>query len=324
MLLLLACGAGCERAREPSAGEAIAAAATITADEIGVSIGVLAHDSMLGRFTPSPGLEAAAEWVAGAFRSLALADPAGGYVQRYALAGDSTPRAPNVIAVLEGADARLSETYIVFSAHLDHLGTGAPDALGDTIYNGADDDASGIAAVIEIAEAFAALTDRPARSIAFVGVSGEELGLLGSAAFLESGLVPPARMVANINIDMIGRNAPDTLVIIGRQYSTLGPLSDVIAARHPDLGLAVIDDPWPDEQFFFRSDHYNFARMGVPSLFLFSGVHDDYHQPSDHADRIDTVKTARIARFAFLLGLAVANDAEPPQWTPRGRREVLH
>jgi len=297
--------------------------AVITAEEIGAHVGFLAQDALRGRATPSPGLDIAATYVASVFAGLGLADPAGGFIQRYAIADDDAARAPNVVAILEGEDPRLRDTFVVFSAHLDHVGTGPPDAQGDSIYNGADDDASGVAAVLEIAEAFTALPGRPARSVAFVTVSGEELGLLGSKAFLESGLVPASGIVANINIDMIGRNARDTVVVIGRAYSTLGPLADRIAAAHPELGLTVVDDPWPDEQFFFRSDHYNFAAAGVPALFLFSGVHDDYHRPSDHADRIDTGKAARIASFAFRLGLAVAQAAAAPAWTALGRREVL-
>ena len=297
--------------------------AVISAQEIGAHIGFLAQDALRGRATPSPGLDLAATYVASVFAGIGLSDPAGGYIQRYAPGDEDAPRAPNVVAVLEGADPRLRDTFVVYSAHLDHIGTGPADAHGDSIYNGADDDASGVAAILEIAEAFTALSERPARSVAFVAVSGEELGLLGSQAFLESGLVPASGMVANINIDMIGRNARDTVVVIGRGYSTLGSLADGVAAAHPELGLTVIDDPWPEEQFFFRSDHYNFARAGIPALFLFSGVHDDYHRPSDHADRIDAEKTARIATFAFRLGLAVARDASPPAWTDSGRRAVL-
>jgi Zn-dependent M28 family amino/carboxypeptidase len=284
----------------------------------------LASDAMGGRGTPSPGLDLAAAYIASEFESMGLRPAGTDFIQRYPLAqGPDAPRAPNVIAVLEGSDPTLRDTYIVFSAHMDHLGRGLPDASGDSIYNGADDDASGTAAVLEIAEAFATMRERPARSVVFLLVSGEELGLLGSQAFIESNVLARDRMVANINIDMIGRNAADTVVAIGKPYSTLGTLIDETAAAHPELGLRVVDDLWPDEQFFFRSDHFNFARAGVPALFFFAGVQEDYHRPSDEVEGIDGDKAARIARLAFLMGVSLAASPEPPDWTARGRREVL-
>jgi hypothetical protein len=285
-------------------------------------IDVIAHDSMGGRATPSRGLDLTARYIASEFERFGL-EPAlpDGFIQTYSQNDDGT--APNVAGILPGSDADLRDTYVVYSAHMDHLGTGPPDASGDSIYNGADDDASGTAAVIEIAEAFSLLDPRPARSIVFLTVSGEEGGLLGSEAFVAHGPIPPAAMVANINIDMIGRNSPDTLVAIGKPYSTLGTRVDEIASAHPSLGLVVVDDLWPDERFFFRSDHFTFAGAGVPALFFFAGVHEDYHRPSDEVERIDADKAARIARLAFLIGLSVANAADPPDWTARGRRDVL-
>ncbi len=122
---------------------------------------------------------------------------------------------------------------------------------------------------------------------------------------------------------MIGRNWPDTVVAIGKDESSLGPLVDRIAAQHPELGLTVIDDPWPEERFYFRSDHVNFARKGVPILFFFSGVHDDYHQPSDEADKIRYDKTASIVRLVYRLGLEVANADEAPEWDPEAYRRVV-
>jgi Zn-dependent M28 family amino/carboxypeptidase len=118
---------------------------------------------------------------------------------------------------------------------------------------------------------------------------------------------------------MIGRNSPDTLVAIGLEYSTLGDRARQVAASRPELKLAVVADLWPAERFFFRSDHYNFARTGVPAVFFFSGVHADYHQPSDEAARIDAEKAARIARLAFHLGLDISQSTEAPSWTAEGR-----
>jgi hypothetical protein len=240
---------------------------------------------------------------------------------RYAVvAQQSTP--PNVIGVVRGSDPRLRDEYIVFSAHFDHVGIGPPDATGDSIYNGADDNASGTTAVLEIARAFAAMEQRPARSLLFVLVSGEEKGLLGSAHFVSEPTVPLRSMVANINLDMVGRNAPDTVYAIGMDYSSLGPLAVATARQYPGLGLHVAPDPMPEEQLFFRSDHFSFAAEEIPAIFFTTGLHDDYHRPSDTVERIDADKIARISRMVFLMGHTLATTPAPPAWTEQGLRDV--
>ena len=230
--------------------------------------------------------------------------------------------APNTIGWLEGSDPVLKDEYVVFSAHMDHDGVKAP-VEGDSIWNGADDNASGTVTVMELAEAFASLPERPRRSIVFLAVSGEEKGLLGSGWYAEHPTFPLERTVADINIDMVGRNWQDTIVAIGKEESSLGPLADRIAAEHPELDMAVIDDIWPEESFYTRSDHFNFARRGVPILFFFNGTHDDYHRPSDEADKIEYDKMARIGRMLFYLGLEVANADERPQWDPAAYARVV-
>ena len=229
---------------------------------------------------------------------------------------------PNVVGMLRGSDPELRDTYIVLSAHFDHVGVGRPDESGDSIYNGADDDASGTAALVEVAEAFASLEVPPRRSLIFLAVSGEEKGLLGSRWFSDHPTVPVESIVANVNLDMVGRNASDSIVVIGQQYSSLGPTLMDVSAAHPDLGLTVAEDIWPEQRFFFRSDHFNFARLEIPALFFFAGVHEDYHRPSDHVDDIDTDKNARVARLAFLLTNRIANDEQAPQWTEEGLAEI--
>ena len=230
--------------------------------------------------------------------------------------------APNVVAVLRGSDPELADTYVVFSAHMDHVGVGSPNAAGDSIYNGADDDASGTAALVEMAEAFSVLEEAPRRSLVFLNVSGEEKGLLGSRWFTEHPTVPVDRIVANVNMDMIARNAPDSIVVIGQEYSSLGPLVESVAVEHQDLGLTVSEDPWPEERFFFRSDHFNFARLEIPALFFFAGVHEDYHQPSDELDKLDLDKATRVARLAFWTAHAIADSPAAPTWTEQGIQEV--
>jgi hypothetical protein len=231
--------------------------------------------------------------------------------------------APNVVGILPGSDPTLRDEFVVFSAHMDHVGVGSPDATGDSIYNGADDDGSGTSIVVELAEAFAALEQRPARSLIFLTVSGEERGLWGSGWFTAHPPAPIDRIVADLNVDMIARNWADTIVAIGRQHSDLGETLARVNRAHPELGLSVIDDPWPAESFYTRSDHYNFARLGVPILFFFSGTHTDYHRPSDEVELIDADKTARVGRLLFWLGLEVANRRERPRWDRESYRTIV-
>ena len=230
--------------------------------------------------------------------------------------------APNTIGVLKGTDPALRDEYVLLTAHMDHVGVGrAID--GDSIYNGADDDGSGTVTVVEVARAFAGLAEAPRRSIVFLIVSGEEKGLLGSRYYAENPTFPLENTVANINLDMVGRNWSDTIVAIGKDESTLGPQVERISAEHPELDMAVIDDIWPEESFYSRSDHYNFAQRGVPILFFFNGTHDQYHQPADEVELIDYDKMARIGRLVFHLGLEIANQDERPAWDPEAYERVV-
>jgi Zn-dependent M28 family amino/carboxypeptidase len=231
--------------------------------------------------------------------------------------------APNVVGILRGADPVLADEYVLYSAHMDHVGVGRPDATGDSIYNGADDDASGTATVIEVAEAMAALPRAPRRSQVFLLVSGEEKGLWGSAHYAESPTVPIAQVVANFNADMVGRNWSDTIVAIGKEHSDLGATLERVNAARPELGMTAIDDLWPEQNFYRRSDHFNFARKGVPILFFFNGVHEDYHRPSDHVERIDTEKAARIGQLIFYVGLDVSDADARPLWNPESRADIV-
>jgi hypothetical protein len=234
----------------------------------------------------------------------------------------SVEEAPNTIGVLRGSDPELRDEYVLLTAHMDHVGVGrAVD--GDSIYNGADDDGSGTVTVVEMARAFTSLAQAPRRSIIFMTVSGEEKGLLGSRYYAENPTFPLESTVANINLDMVGRNWSDTIVAIGMAESTLGPQVERISAGHPELNMAVIDDIWPEESFYTRSDHYNFARRGVPILFFFNGTHDQYHHPDDEVGLIDYDKMARIGRLVFYLGLELANQDEPPAWDPEAYERVV-
>jgi Zn-dependent M28 family amino/carboxypeptidase len=230
--------------------------------------------------------------------------------------------AMNVLAWLPGSDPDLRGQYVLFTAHMDHIGIGRP-VDGDSIYNGADDDASGTATILELAHAYASASRRPRRSLVFMAVSGEEKGLLGSTWYTKHPVFPLDRTVADINIDMIGRNWKDTVAAVGKKDSSLGALVDRVASLHPELDLTVVGDRWPEQHLFTRSDHINFARKGVPVLFFFSGLHQDYHQPSDEADRIEYDKTARVGRLIYYLGLRIADADRAPTWKPDAYRRVV-
>jgi Zn-dependent M28 family amino/carboxypeptidase len=228
---------------------------------------------------------------------------------------------PNTVGILEGSDPALKHEYLVYSAHMDHIGITPGQA--DSINNGADDDASGTTGVIEMAEAFSQPGARPKRSIIFLTVSGEEKGLWGSEYFTSHPPVPITQIVADINIDMIGRNWADTIVAIGKEQSDLGTTLNRVNAAHPELRMTAIDDRWPEERFYFRSDHYNFARRGVPILFFFNGVHADYHEVTDSPEKINSEKESRILRLLFYLGQAIGNAPARPQWNPASYREIV-
>ena len=301
------------------------AVASITTGEMADRIGILAHDSMGGRDTPSPGLEMAAEWAAGEFERMGLVPGGddGGYIQRYSFRprgeGSSSPvMVPNVVGLLPGANPELRDEWVVFTAHFDHV-SGPADESGDGIYNGADDNASGTSAILEIAQAFAALADKPARSLAFVLVSGEEKGLLGARHFAGGASIPSEAQVANINADMLSMNWPDSIFVFGGEFSTLGSTLDGVMASHPDLGVAIMENRWPQMPLFRMSDHFAFVQEGTPGIFFFSGLHENLHRPSDEPEAVDAEKAARVAKLMFLLGLEVARAPEPPQWTEAGQ-----
>jgi hypothetical protein len=233
----------------------------------------------------------------------------------------SSLTAPNTVGILEGSDPQLKNEYVVFSAHMDHIGVTPGQA--DSINNGADDDASGTTGVIELAEAFSRPGARPKRSLIFLTVSGEEKGLWGSDYFASHPPVSIEQIVANVNIDMIGRNWADTIVAIGKEHSDLGATLERVNKAHPELRMTAIDDRWPEERFYFRSDHYNFARKGVPILFFFNGVHEDYHEVSDSPEKINSEKEARILKLLYYLGQEVANAPKRPEWKPESYKEIV-
>jgi Zn-dependent M28 family amino/carboxypeptidase len=233
----------------------------------------------------------------------------------------------NVVAVLEGSDPVLKNEYVAIGAHYDHVGVGTP-VNGDAIYNGADDDGSGTVATLAMAEAFAR-GPRPKRSILFIWHAGEEKGLWGSRYFTESPTVPIGQIITELNIDMIGRTKkeddkpanqplpkPGEIYLIGsKMMSTeLGELSESVNKSYMNLAFNYkYDDPKDPEQFFYRSDHYNYARKGIPIIFYMDGSHEDYHRPSDSVEKIDYQNMEKVTRTIYATAWELANRATRPR-----------
>lgn len=211
----------------------------------------------------------------------------------------------NVVGLFPGSDPEKKNEVVIYSAHYDHVGVNDGE-----IYNGSDDNASGTSALLEIAEAFGH-GPRPARSVAFLWVSGEEKGLLGSKYFSEHISLPEGmKIVADLNLDMVSRNDGNQVGITPSpnhpDYSTLIPAA---LQACDEEGIEALYDA---DQFYGRTDSYNFAKLGIPIVFFFSGVHEDYHRPTDDVAKADFAKAAKIARVAYRLGWRVANAPEAP------------
>lgn len=317
------------------------------ARRVAALLATLAHDSLEGRDTGSRGGNAAARIIAAALREAGL-EPGGdsGYFQRVPVArqtvtlrdgstrrvlrlvGDFAARdtfpaadradAVNVIGVLPGSDPAARDSAVVVGAHYDHVGIGRP-VNGDSIYNGADDDASGVVAVLEVARILARQGPGPRRTVVFALFTGEERGGFGSRWYLDHPVVPLERTVAQLEIEMIGR--PDSLAggpgrawLTGFERSTMGRLLR-------DAGIALVPDPRPAQNFFMRSDNIAFALRGIPAHTISSfNLHTDYHRPSDEARLTDAAHMAAVidatARATRLLA-----DGPAPVWEPGGRPE---
>ncbi|UOQ77939.1 M20/M25/M40 family metallo-hydrolase [Hymenobacter sp. 5516J-16] len=237
----------------------------------------------------------------------------------------------NVVGKITGSDATLRNEYVVHSAHLDHLGVAAP-VQGDSIYNGAHDNASGVASVLEIARLYSRLKQKPKRSILLVLQTGEELGLLGSAYFAARPTVPKTALVADVNTDMPTIIAPLLSVVpLGARHSSLAqPVEE--AARY--LGLTVEEDPEPDQNRFIRSDQYSFVAQGIPALHIKYGNRTPdgknnlseqvqkwraltYHKPQDDINgTFDFEAGKKYVQLNFLIGYLVAQNPQRPTWNP--------
>jgi hypothetical protein len=339
--VLLVAVAACSRSAVISTPRPTAA----VVDSAGVYrlLSALAADSMEGRGTGTRGSMRAATMIAAQMQAIGLA-PAGdsGFVQRVPLhlapstrgpagqlrpalapsweALDTVPAARrltgvNVVGVLRGSDPVLRDEAILVDAHYDHLGIRA-NATPDSIFNGADDDASGTIAVLEIARMMASGTP-PKRTVIFLATTGEEVGLLGTRYYIRSPVHALSKTVANLEIEMIGR--PDSLAggrgkgwLTGYERSTMG---EMLAAN----GIPIVADARPDQNFFMRSDNIAFARMGIPAHTLSSyNMHSDYHGPSDDMTHVDAGHMAEVIRAA-VRAVRLLADGVAPVWKPGGK-----
>lgn len=232
----------------------------------------------------------------------------------------------NVLALYEGADPELKDEVVVMTSHYDHVGIGQPDSTGDAIYNGADDDGSGTVGLLNIARALSRAKAKGVvteRSILFLHVSAEEKGLLGSRYYSDHPVIPIEKTVANINVDMIGRVDPEheqrgveeySYIIGGKIISSqLDSLLQVANRRSGNIELSGrYNDLQDPNQFYRRSDHWNFGRLGVPFVFFFTGVHEDYHRPSDEVHKIRFDKMVEIVRTMYATAVLTANAEKAP------------
>jgi hypothetical protein len=236
----------------------------------------------------------------------------------------------NVVGILEGSDPFLKNEYVAIGAHYDHVGMNPNWSGEDKIWNGADDDGSGTVAVLAMAEAFAKAAQRPKRSILFIWHAGEEKGLWGSEYFADNPTVPIGSIITQLNIDMIGRaqklneevkprnkelTKQGEVYLIGSRMmsSELGDLSESVNNSFLKMNFNYrYDDPKDPQQFFYRSDHFNYAKKGIPIIFYMDGDHEDYHQPSDSIEKIDFENMEKIARTIFATGWELANRPTRP------------
>jgi Zn-dependent M28 family amino/carboxypeptidase len=298
---------------------------SITASELKTHLYIVAADGMEGRETGSAGQKKAGVYLINQYVKNNISFPKGAtsFYQKVPAAflnakrNQNLPDSENIWAFIEGSEK--PNEVLVISAHYDHVGVKNGD-----IYNGADDDGSGTVALLEIAEAFQIAKKSghgPKRSILFLHVTGEEHGLLGSSYYSENPLFPMANTITDINIDMIGRrdeahaNTNNYVYVIGanRLSSDLDNITAEANKKYVQMDLDYkYNDPADPNHFYERSDHYNFAKNGVPSVFLFNGVHADYHQKTDTPDKIEYDALTKRAQLAFTMAWELANRESRP------------
>jgi hypothetical protein len=295
----------------PAAGQATQEAwPRIDAGQLLEDVRFLSSDALAGRRVGSEGNARAREYILASFRRLGLEPVAGGHTQEFRFTGrrdDAEHRGVNVVGLIRGTTH--PDRYIVVSAHYDHLGVGRPDASGDSIYNGADDNASGTAALLALAAYFR--EHRPAHSILFVAFDAEEMGLEGARAFVRNPPVPLDAIVLNVNMDMVGRNENGELYVAGtHHYPFLKPVVERVARQAPIRLLTGHDRPdLPRGQDWTgASDHGAFHEAKIPFLYFGVEDHADYHRPSDEFEGIQPEFFARAVETVLAVLLELDRD----------------
>ncbi len=294
---------------------------TITAKDLKTHLYFLADDAMEGRMTGTNGINKAAEYLRNFYIDHGISSPLEekNYYQEIPadyFTGLSEPQpSQNVVAFIKGSEK--PEEIIVLSAHYDHVGV-----KNEEVYNGADDDGSGTVTIMEIANAFQLAVNngnRPKRSILILHVTGEEIGLYGSRYYTENPIFPLENTLCNLNVDMVGRIGSEKkgndnyIYLIGSDKLSQGlhDLSEEVNQKYMNLEFDYTynDDNDPN-RFYYRSDHYSFAKNNVPVIFYFNGTHEDYHKPSDTPDKIEYELMAKRAKLIFLTAWEIANREE--------------
>ncbi len=281
----------------------------------------LASDLLEGRGSPSRGLDLAAEYIADQFRRDGL-EPAGDedYFQTSTMKVRGTGeemKVRNVIGVLRGSDPKLRDTYVMVTAHYDHLGIRKSNGQ-DVIYNGANDDGSGTVSVLELAEALSTLKVHPKRSIIFMTFFGEERGEVGSAYYGKHPIFPLAQTIADVNLEQVGRTDDvegprvGAVSMTGYDYSQVG---EIFAAAGKATGVGVQKHPRNSDSFFSRSDNQAIAYFGVPAHTICTAFdYPDYHKATDHRDKVDYANMAKVDRMVALGLLMIADSEGIPHW----------
>jgi Zn-dependent M28 family amino/carboxypeptidase len=321
----------------------------ISAESMRGHLTFLASDLLEGRDTPSRGLDLAAEYIAAQFRVIGL-EPAGndGYFQtadwnvlkkdlprRRSAAATPAPEAEptsptivrNVIGVLRGSDPALKETYVLVTAHYDHIGMKA-NVEGDKIFNGANDDASGTVSVIELAKAFAGMKERPKRSIVFMTFFGEEKGLVGSRYYGKNPVFPIEKTVAGINIEQVGRTDDSegaqvaSVGVTGFDFSEVGA---IIKQAGDKTGINVWKHPVNSDKYFGASDNQALADQGIPAHTISVAFgFPDYHGVGDEANKIDYENMAKVDRAVAVAIEHIANSKDAPKWDEKNPKAAKY
>lgn len=326
ILILASCGTNKDVASnndiDKNLEDVVKYANTITAKDLGEHLFVYASDEFEGRNTGDPGQKKAVEYLKNFYTKEGIRPPLNSdsyfqpvpaeYLNKQSRRG-KLKDSENVVAFIEGSEK--PEEIIVVSAHLDHVGI---DKNGE-VFNGADDDGSGTVAVLEMAQAFNEAKKAgkgPKRSILFLHVTGEEKGLLGSKYYTENPIFPLEKTIANLNIDMIGRTDerhkgnPNYVYLIGsdKLSTELHTLSEDVNKKYVNLELDYkYNDENDPNRFYYRSDHYNFAKNNIPIIFYFNGTHSDYHRIGDTPDKINYEMLEKRTRLVFHTAWEVAN-----------------